>query len=113
MSLDAIGSDPKQLMEMVKPQAIFDVRARFIIEEIAKTEGIEATKEEAEARLKEDAEQSGMNFEELKESYDSNNAWSELIYMIRSEKTLDFLTKIVKIKEVKKIKGEKEENAES
>lgn len=109
MSLEAMGSDPKQVMEMVKPQAIFDVRARFISDEIAKAEDIEATKEEAEERLKEDAAQSGMNFEELKESYETNNAWGELIYMIRSEKTLDFLTKVVKIKEVKKIKDKKVE----
>ena len=104
MSLEAMGSDPKQVMEMVKPQAIFDVRARLISDEIAKAEDIEATKEEAEERLKEDAAQSGMNYEELRESYETNNAWGELIYMIRSEKTLDFLTKVVKIKEVKKIK---------
>lgn len=106
MSLDALGGDPKKLMEMVNPQAVFDVKARFIIEEIAKAEGIEATKEEAEERLKEDAERSGMNYEELKGSYDQNNAWGELIYVVRSEKTLDFLAKIVKIKEVKKIKSE-------
>ncbi|MBN1573177.1 MAG: trigger factor [Deltaproteobacteria bacterium] len=113
MSLDAMGSDPKQLMEMVKPQAVFDVKARFIIEAIAKAEGIEATREEAEERLKEDAERSGMKYEDIKGSYDKNNAWGELVYMLRSEKTLDFLAKIVKIKEVKKIKSEAGNGEES
>ena len=94
------------MLETVRPQAEFDVKSHLILEEIAKKENIVATREEAEERLKKDAEAMGMEFEKLKKTYDDRGAWDDLMGLIRTEKTLDFLTNTVKIKEVKKDKKE-------
>ena len=66
---------------------------------------MEMTKEEAEERLKKDSEVAGVKYEEIKERYDKQQAWGDLMARMRREKTLDFLGKIVKIKEVKKKRG--------
>ena len=55
---------------------------------------------------------SGASFEELRERFDSQEgAWDNLMSRIRTEKTLDFLSKVVKIKEVKKITQPKPKEA--
>ncbi len=105
LSLESIGADPKSMMGRVRPQAEFDVKSNFILGEIARSENIEATKEEAEQRLKKDSEAAGVKYKEIKERYDKQQAWGDLIARMRREKTLDFLGKIVKIKEVKKKMG--------
>ena len=105
LSLESVGADPKSMMSTVRPQAEFDVKSNFILGEIARSENIEATKEEAEQRLKKDSEAADAKYEEIKERYDKQQAWGDLIARMRREKTLDFLGKIVKIKEVKKKRG--------
>ena len=103
-SLEAMGMDPETLMNSVRPRAHFEVKSNLLVDAIATKEDIEVTKEEARERLKTDAEMSGASFEELTERFDSQEgAWDNLMSRIRTEKTLDFLSKVVKIKEVKKI----------
>jgi len=103
-SLEAMGIDPETLMNSVRPRAHFEVKSNLLVDAIAIRENIEVTKEEAQERLKSDAEMSGASFEELRERFDSQEgAWDNLMSRIRTEKTLDFLSKVVKIKEVKKI----------
>jgi len=106
LSLESMKIKPEAMLETVRPQAEFDVKSHLILEEIAKKENIVATREEAEERLKKDAEAMGMEFEKLKKTYDDRGAWDDLMGLIRTEKTLDFLTNTVKIKEVKKDKKE-------
>jgi len=103
-SLEAMGMEPETLMNSVRPRAHFEVKSNLLVGAIADKENIEATREEAEERLKADAEMSGASYEEIKERFDSQEgAWDNLMSRIRTEKTLDFLSKVVKIKEVKKI----------
>lgn len=107
-SLEAMGLDPESLMNSVRPRAHFEVKSNLLVDAIATRENIEVTKEEAQERLKTDAEASGASFEELKERFDSQEGvWDNLMSRIRTEKTLDFLSKVVKIKEVKKITQQK------
>jgi trigger factor len=103
LTLEAVGADPKKLMENATPQAEFDVKSHLIADEIAKAEDITVTKVEAQERLKKDAEASGMSADDIEKRYDEQGLWPDLMAQMRVEKTLDFLAKIVKIKEVKKI----------
>ncbi|MBN1883689.1 MAG: trigger factor [Deltaproteobacteria bacterium] len=103
-SLEAMGLEPEVLMNSVRPRAHFEVKSNLLVDAIATRENIDATIEEARERLKTDAEMSGASFEELEERFESQEgAWDNLRSRIRTEKTLDFLSNVVKIKEVKKI----------
>ena len=103
-SLEAMGLEPETLMNSVRPRAHFEVKSNLLVDAIATQENIEVTKEDAQVRLKTDAEMSGASFDELKERFDSQEgAWDNLMSRIRTEKTLDFLSNVVTIKEVKKI----------
>jgi trigger factor len=112
MSLEMMGAKPEEMMETVKPRAEFEVKARLILEEIARHESITTTKEEAEDRLKQDAEAVRMKFEDIKKRYDKNDAWEDLTSRMTEEKTLDFLVKLVTIKEVKKLSKEFQDEEE-
>ncbi len=106
LSLEMMESKPEEMFQTVRPRAEFEVKAQLIIGEIAKREGITTTREEAEERLKNDAESLRMKYDEIKRRYDKNDSWDELTTRMTEEKTLDFLAKLVKIKEVKKLSKE-------
>ncbi len=113
LSLEMMEAKPDEMMATVTPRAQYEVKARLILEEIAKREGIATTKQEAEERLKNDAQSLRMKYEEIKKRYDKNDAWDDLASRMTEEKTLDFLTKLVTIKEVKKLSKEFRDTAES
>jgi len=113
LSLEMMEANPDEMLATVKPRAEYEVKARLILEEIAKREGITTTREETEERLKEDAQALRMKYEDIKKRYDKNDAWDDLASRITEEKTLDFLTKLVTIKEVKKLSKEFRETTES
>jgi trigger factor len=106
LSLEMMEAKPDEMLATVKPRAEYEVKARLILEEIAKREGITTTRQESEERLKNDAQSLRMKYEEIKKRYDKNDAWEDLASRITEEKTLDFLTKLVTIKEVKKLSKE-------
>jgi trigger factor len=112
LSLEMMQTKPDEMLATVKPRAQYEVKARLILEEIAKKEGITTTKEEAEQRLKDDAEAMRMKYEEVKKRYDKNDAWDDLTSRMTEEKTLDFLTKLVTIKDVKKLSKEFQDTTE-
>jgi trigger factor len=113
LSLKMMEAKPDEVLETVRPRAQFEVKAQLILAEIAGHEGIETTKEEAEERLKRDAEAVRMKYEQLKGRYDKNDAWDGLMARMTEEKTLDFLTKLVRIKEVKKLSAKFEAQEET
>ncbi|MBN2224424.1 MAG: trigger factor [Deltaproteobacteria bacterium] len=113
LSLEMMEAKPDEMMATIKPRAEYEVKARLILEEIAKREDITTTKEEAQQRLKDDAQSLKMKYEDMKKRYDKDDAWDDLASRMTEEKTLDFLTKLVKIKEVKKLSKEFRETTES
>jgi trigger factor len=112
LSLEMMESKPDEMLATIKPRAEYEVKARLILEEIARREGISTTREEADERLKADAQSLRMKYEEIKKRYDKNDAWDDLASRITEEKTLDFLTKLVTIKEVKKLSKEFRDTAQ-
>lgn len=77
-------------------QAKEQVKTQLVIEAILKAEGIEATAEEVDAKIAEQASQMGKDFEEYKKSLPAN----QISYFENSatiEKLFDFLTKNNKI----------------
>lgn len=104
LSLESAGVNIEELLSSATPRAEFDVRTQLILEEIARSNNIEATKEEAEEAMKKDTQELGLQYEVIKERYDKDDSWGSVIQSTLLEKTLDFLTKVVKIKEVKEIK---------
>jgi len=113
LSLEMMDSKPDEMLATIKPRAQYEVKARLILQEIADKEGITTTRQEAEQRLKEDAQSLRMKYEEIKKRYDKNDAWDDLASRMTEEKTLDFLTKLVTIKEVKKLSKEFQDTTES
>ena len=113
LSLEMMEAKPDEMLATVKPRAEYEVKARLILEEIAKREGITTTRQESEERLKNDAQSLRMKYEEIKKRYDKNDAWEDLASRITEEKTLDFLTKLVTIKEVKKLSKEFQDTEQS
>ena len=61
------GSTRDTLMEQARPQAIQRIKARLVLEEVAKKENIEATDEDFEKKLEEMAKQYRMDLEKVKE----------------------------------------------
>jgi trigger factor len=113
LSLEMMEAKPDEMLATIKPRAEFEVKARLILEEIAKREGITTTRQETEERLRNDAQALRMKYEEIKKRYDKNDAWDDLASRITEEKTLDFLTKLVTIKEVKKLSKEFQDTEQS
>lgn len=113
LSLEMMEAKPDEMVATVKPRAEYEVKARLILEEIAKREQITTTRQETEERLKTDAQALRMKYEDIKKRYDKNDAWDDLASRITEEKTLDFLTKLVTIKEVKKLSKEFRDTPES
>ncbi len=113
LSLEMMEAKPDDMLATVRPRAEYEVKARLILEEIAKKESISTTREEAEERLKNDAQSLRMKYEDIKKRYDKNDAWDDLTSRMTEEKTLDFLTKLVTIKEVKKLSKEFQDTTEA
>jgi trigger factor len=113
LSLEMMEAKPDDMLATVQPRAEYEVKARLILEEIAKKEGITTTRQETEERLKNDAQALRMKYEDVKKRYDKNDAWDDLASRMTEEKTLDFLTKLVTIKEVKKLSKEFQDTTEA
>jgi trigger factor len=73
------------------------------VEKIRETEGIEASDDEAYEELKKQAEQSGQDFEAVKEHYEKNNLMDYVKSEVGNRKLFDFLLEQSKIKKGKKL----------
>jgi trigger factor len=93
VSEEEIKSMEKDFREKLKDEAGREVRAFFILEEIAKSEKITADDKEIEASLKVIASSSGRSIDEVRKYYDENNRTENLREDIKQRKVLDFIIK--------------------
>jgi len=79
--------------EILMNDAAREVRAFFILEEIAKLENITVGDEEINAAFKEIASSSGHSIDEVRKYYNENNLLENLREDIKQKKALDFVIK--------------------
>lgn len=81
----------EEMMAMLGSEAEKAVRRQRVVEWIFEKEGIKATTEEVDARIKEMAAQAGISGEEAREELRKAGRLSEIRENLRFEKTLDWL----------------------
>ena len=86
-----LGVSEEKLQEDYKAMAQKQVRTFLILEKIAGQEGIAATDQEAEDRLKEMSERMRQKFEVVKQYYEKNGLLPEVKAGILRDKALNFL----------------------
>jgi len=102
--LQAQGKTKEDLFQEWKPQAEKSLKVRLLIEEMIKKEQVEATEEEIDALIKEQAANVSMQPEELRAYYEKNGYLESIKHDIKEKKLFDALladTKIVRGAEVK------------
>ena len=83
----------------ITTKAMFQVRSGLILDNLAKSLNVEADEKDMDSKFEEMAAQSGMDIEQVKTYYSSNeNIKSNLMYAIREEKTFDKLISGMKVK---------------
>lgn len=88
-----------ELEERFKDDALKQVRLLFILDRIAKDEGIKADEKDLEDAYKSISIRSGKSEKEVKDHYDTERLVDNLMERIREEKTISFLLKSAEIKE--------------
>ena len=91
------GMTKEMMMEQTKPRAEKRLKARLVLEEIAKAEGIEASEEEYEVQLKEMADGYKMDMERVRKmisAYDKKQMMKDLAI----KKAIDFVVENAKEK---------------
>jgi len=97
LSEDKIKSMEKDFTERLRGEATREVRAFFILDEIAKSEKITVDDKEIEAAFAEIAASSGHPADEVKKYYKEKDLMENLREDIRQRKVLDFVIKNAKI----------------
>jgi trigger factor len=100
--LQAQGKSKEDLMQEWRPSAERSVKFQLLVEKLKELEGIEATDEEIEAKIKEQAEESEQSVDEVKQYFEQNNLMDYVKSDVENKKLFDFLLEQSKIK-----KGEK------
>ncbi len=90
---EQIASMEKDITERLKAEAVREVRAYFIINEIAGLEKLDAGDKELEEAFGVIAASSGKSADEVKEYYEKNDMTADLREEIKQRKVLDFLIK--------------------
>jgi trigger factor len=91
VALKSLGVSEEKLQEDYKAMAQKQVRTFLILEKIAGQEGIAATDQEAEDRLKEMSERMHQKFDVVKQYYEKNGLLPEIKAGIVRDKALSFL----------------------
>ncbi|QWK19855.1 MAG: trigger factor [Hydrogenobacter thermophilus] len=96
----------KSMAEELMPQAMFNIKLRYILEKYAKERGLQVSEEEIDKKYQEIAQQYGRSVEEIKEYFRSQNMENVLFEDVLREKAFnDIISKAV-IKEVEEKKNE-------
>lgn len=83
----------------ITAKAMFQVRSGLILDNLAKKLNVEADEKDMDVKFEEMAAQSGMELDQVKSYYNSNeNVKSNLMYAIREEKTFEKLISEMKVK---------------
>jgi trigger factor len=98
------GRDPRSIrfsdaqMEDLRERAGFSARAALLLEAVAKTEGIEVTDSDLEAKYQEIADMRGQRVEAIRGYFAKDDAVDELRRRILEERTLDWLLERAEVK---------------
>jgi trigger factor len=98
ITLEQAGGDSQQMRERYRDPAVKAVRTSFILEAIARQEGLEVTQEALEAVYERLARQSGRDIRQIREMYREPDAMASLKGSLLEEKALDFLIERATIK---------------
>jgi len=108
LGIDTRYLDYRSMAQELTPQAISNIKLRYILDKYAQQKGIQAEPQEIEKKIEELAQQYGRSPEEMKEFFQRENLLHVLEEDIRREKALrDIVSKAV-VRE--KEKEEKDEN---
>lgn len=89
--LQAQGRSRQDLLEEWRPEAEKSLRQRLVMGKLIEEEGIEASDEEVDEYLREQAEKNKMEFEDLKKQYEDNNVLDYVKNQLRERKLFDSL----------------------
>lgn len=100
-TLASMGMNNEQIVNILEPRkddlrasAEDDVKLFFIIEEIARKEGIEASDEEIDVRVEEVAGRYGMTKDELINYYKNRGKWDDFCLEVDHDKVWNYLINI-------------------
>ncbi|HVK60217.1 MAG TPA: trigger factor [Bdellovibrionales bacterium] len=93
--------------------ASYMIQSSFLVDKIAADQSFRATPADVEAKLKEYAQQTGIEFARIQEFYGDQDKKARLAYQITEEKVLDFLISKAKIQDVSKEEIQKEDAKEA
>ncbi len=113
--LTQYGIDPRyvdyrSLAQELTPQAINNIKLRYILDKYAQQKGIEVSTEEVQKKLQELAEAYQKPLDELKATIEQENLMPVLIEDIRREKAFDDIISKAVVKEVEEKEEQKDEN---
>jgi trigger factor len=91
VDLRSVNLDEDKLKEDLRPQAVEEVRALFLLDAVATREKVEVTDADLEKRLVEMSKERGKNAQRLKAELQKEGKLDSVRHQIREEKTLDLL----------------------
>ncbi|MFA4910062.1 MAG: trigger factor [Desulfobacteria bacterium] len=112
LSMEQVGISIDSIKESYKDQAEKEVKASFLLEEIAKKESIQVDEKYIEDKILEIAENSGHNIEAVRNHYKEDEARERLKAGLKTEKTLDFIIEKANIKEVERRENDTNPNSD-
>ena len=107
IDLEKLRKDGKRLKEYrdnLRPRAVNNVKYELIMNEIARTEGIEAADQDIENELKKYAEARKKDLESVKKTAAENKSLENIRYRIRQNKARDFVVANAQFEKVNKLR---------
>lgn len=95
--------DEKGFREQGRDVAVYQVRTHLLLEAVGKKEGLSATDEEVDERIRKTAEANRQNFDSLKRALERRNALDRIRRDIVNDKTLQFLIDRAQVEEVEEV----------
>ncbi len=101
-NIEAFGLTEEKLRVDFRPEAEKRVRQKLILAKIADNENIEVSEEELNDGIKNIADMTGKNPDEMKKLYEEQNLMDYLRIRLREQKTLNYLLQNAKITETQR-----------
>lgn len=93
------GKSPvvEQFKREVQPKALFDVKSFFLLDAVAKAEGVEVKSEDLDARMEKIAAEEGIPVARVRQAYRTAGSIGGLIGTLRNEKALEIVESHAKV----------------
>ena len=105
------GETVESVKERIRPNAKKRIEASLVLEAVAKAEGLSATDEDVDEKLKETAERNDLTLDEIRENV-SDSERKTMKRQIEIEKAIDFILDNAKEKAPKKTRKDSKDKAE-